>query len=65
MPPFSAAVLYQFASPVVDAIGMALAMMGMLNPMLAALVHVGSEVAFLLNSARLLSASSLKAFGRR
>jgi Cu+-exporting ATPase len=40
---------------VVDAIGMGLAFAGLLNPMLAALVHVGSELAFLLNSARLFS----------
>lgn len=40
---------------VVDALGMALAFAGLLNPMLAALVHVGSELAFLLNSARLFS----------
>jgi Cu+-exporting ATPase len=45
---------------VVDMIGMGLAFAGMLNPMLAALVHVGSELAFLLNSARLLSLSSFK-----
>jgi Cu+-exporting ATPase len=38
---------------VVDAIGMGLAFAGMLNPLLAALVHVGSELAFILNSARL------------
>lgn len=44
---------------VVDAVGMALAFAGLLNPMLAALVHVGSEVGFLLNSARLFSFRSL------
>ncbi len=38
---------------VVDAVGITLAFMGLLNPMVAALVHVGSEMAFLLNSARL------------
>lgn len=38
----------------VDVIGMALAFAGGLSPILAALVHSGSEVIFLLNSARLL-----------
>jgi P-type Cu+ transporter len=34
---------------------MALAAAGVLTPVLASLVHVGSELAFILNSARLLS----------
>ena len=38
----------------VDLIGMALAAVGLLGPLLAALVHVGSESAFILNSARLI-----------
>jgi Cu+-exporting ATPase len=38
----------------VDAIGMALASVGLLNPTLAAFIHVTSELAFILNSARLL-----------
>jgi Cd2+/Zn2+-exporting ATPase/Cu+-exporting ATPase len=38
----------------VDAAGMGLAAMGLLNPLLAALIHVGSELIFILNSARLL-----------
>ena len=38
----------------VDAIGIALAAFGFLNPLLAAFIHVGSELAFILNSARLL-----------
>lgn len=38
----------------VDAIGIGLAAFGFLNPLLAAFIHVGSEMAFLLNSARLL-----------
>ncbi len=37
----------------VDGLGMALAFAGVLNPLLAALIHVGSEAVFLLNSARL------------
>jgi heavy metal translocating P-type ATPase len=39
---------------VVDAIGMALAAIGVLGPLLAAFVHVTSELMFILNSARLL-----------
>jgi Cd2+/Zn2+-exporting ATPase/Cu+-exporting ATPase len=38
----------------VDAIGVGLAAVGLLNPVLAALIHVASELAFILNSARLL-----------
>ncbi|PSC03549.1 cadmium-translocating P-type ATPase [Alsobacter soli] len=41
----------------VDAVGIVLAAVGLLNPMLAAFIHVGSEIAFLLNSARLLPAA--------
>lgn len=37
----------------VDAIGIALACVGLLSPIIAALIHVGSELAFILNSARL------------
>ena len=39
----------------VDAAGVALAAFGFLNPVLAALIHVTSEMLFILNSARLLS----------
>jgi P-type Cu+ transporter len=38
---------------VVDSIGVALAAFGFLNPLLAAFIHVSSEMAFILNSARL------------
>ncbi len=38
----------------VDAVGMALAAIGLLNPLLAAFIHVASELTFILNSARLL-----------
>jgi heavy metal translocating P-type ATPase len=38
----------------VDGVGVGLAACGFLNPMVAALVHVASELAFILNSARLL-----------
>jgi Cd2+/Zn2+-exporting ATPase/Cu+-exporting ATPase len=38
----------------VDDAGVALAAFGLLNPALAALIHVCSELVFILNSARLL-----------
>ena len=38
----------------VDALGIGLAAFGMLNPLLAAFIHVASELTFILNSARLL-----------
>jgi Cd2+/Zn2+-exporting ATPase/Cu+-exporting ATPase len=38
----------------VDAAGVGLAAFGLLNPLLAAFIHVSSELAFILNSARLL-----------
>ncbi len=38
----------------VDAFGIALAAAGLLNPLLAAFIHVASELTFILNSARLL-----------
>jgi len=38
----------------VDAVGIGLAAFGLLNPLLAAFIHVASELAFILNSARLL-----------
>ncbi|HET9105877.1 MAG TPA: cation-translocating P-type ATPase [Steroidobacteraceae bacterium] len=40
----------------VDTLGIALAAVGLLNPLLAAFIHVASELAFILNSARLLPA---------
>jgi Cu+-exporting ATPase len=40
----------------VDAVGVGLAAVGFLNPLLAAFVHVASELTFILNSARLLPA---------
>jgi len=39
---------------VVDSIGVGLAAFGFLNPLIAAFIHVSSEMAFILNSARLL-----------
>jgi heavy metal translocating P-type ATPase len=41
----------------VDAAGMGLAAFGLLNPVWAALIHVSSELLFILNSARLLARS--------
>lgn len=40
----------------VDALGIVLAGLGLLDPLLAAFIHVASELAFILNSARLLAA---------
>jgi P-type Cu+ transporter len=49
---------------VVDSIGVGLAAFGFLNPLLAAFIHVSSELVFILNSARLVPPTSLaKAFG--
>ncbi|MGB7844068.1 MAG: HAD-IC family P-type ATPase [Candidatus Acidiferrum sp.] len=42
----------------VDSIGIGLAAFGFLNPLLAAFIHVASEMAFILNSARLLPPAS-------
>jgi heavy metal translocating P-type ATPase len=42
----------------VDAVGVLLAAFGLLNPVLAALIHVSSELLFILNSARLLPRSA-------
>jgi cation transport ATPase len=40
----------------VDGVGVVLAALGILNPVLAALIHVSSELLFIGNSARLLPA---------
>ena len=45
----------------VDALGIALAALGLLNPLLAAFIHVASELTFILNSARLLPGRSAAA----
>jgi len=42
----------------VDALGILLASIGLLNPLLAAFIHVSSELAFILNSTRLLPTST-------
>ncbi len=50
----------------VDGIGVALAAFGLLNPVLAALIHVSSELFFILNSARLLpKLGAARAFAER
>ena len=43
----------------VDAFGVGLAAFGFLNPLVAAFIHVASELAFILNSARLLPGTSV------
>jgi heavy metal translocating P-type ATPase len=48
-------VMFNFAGTIaIDLIGMGLAAFGYLTPILAAFIHVGSETAFILNSARLI-----------
>jgi heavy metal translocating P-type ATPase len=42
----------------VDSVGVGMAAMGFLNPLLAAIIHVVSELAFILNSTRLLPGGS-------
>ncbi len=44
---------------IVDTIGIGLAAVGVLGPLLAAFIHVSSELVFILNSARLLPAKAL------
>jgi Cd2+/Zn2+-exporting ATPase/Cu+-exporting ATPase len=52
-------ILFNFAGTlIVDSVGVGLAALGLLNPLLAAFIHVSSELAFILNSARLLPAAS-------
>ena len=49
-------ILQNFAGTlIVDTIGMALAAFGYLNPLLAAFIHVSSELTFIGNSARLMA----------
>jgi Cd2+/Zn2+-exporting ATPase/Cu+-exporting ATPase len=43
-----------YGTIIVDAIGIALAFLGFLNPLLAAGIHVASELTFIANSARLI-----------
>jgi P-type E1-E2 ATPase len=54
-------ILFNFAGTLaVDAVGVCLAAAGVLTPLLAAIVHVSSEMAFILNSARLVPISGLR-----
>ena len=50
------AIIFQnfYGTLIVDAIGIGLAAVGFLNPLLAAFIHVASELTFILNSTRLL-----------
>ncbi len=51
-------IMFNFAGTLgVDGVGVGLAAFGFLNPVLAVLIHVTSELIFILNSARLLSRS--------
>jgi P-type E1-E2 ATPase len=43
-----------YGTLIVDAVGIGLAAAGLLNPLLAAFIHVASELTFILNSTRLL-----------
>jgi len=45
---------------VIDSVGVALAAFGVLNPLLAAFIHVSSELAFILNSTRLLPGTMVR-----
>ncbi|WOJ91174.1 HAD-IC family P-type ATPase [Methylocapsa polymorpha] len=47
----------------VDVVGIGLAAVGILNPLMAAFIHVASEMAFILNSARLLPAADRESTG--
>jgi heavy metal translocating P-type ATPase len=47
-------IMFNFRGTImVDTLGIVLAFLGLLAPIIAALIHVGSELAFILNSARL------------
>ena len=47
-----------------DTIGIRLAAVGLLNPLLAAFIHVASELTFILNSTRMLAPSQIEIVGR-
>jgi P-type Cu+ transporter len=48
---------------IVDVAGIGLAAVGILNPLMAAFIHVASEMTFILNSARLLPAADRTGVG--
>lgn len=54
-----------YATLAVDAAGIVMAAMGFLNPLLAAFIHVSSELAFILNSTRMLPRVTGGADGRQ
>jgi len=57
-------IYFNFAGTLaVDAVGVALAAMSVLTPLLAAIIHVASEMAFILNSARLVPAPGRRSRG--
>jgi len=51
------AIIFQnfYGTLIVDSIGIGMAAVGLLNPLLAAFIHVASELTFILNSTRLLA----------
>jgi len=54
-------ILFNFAGTLaVDALGVCLAAVGVLSPLLAAIIHVTSELTFMLNSARLVPRASVR-----
>ncbi|HOV20913.1 MAG TPA: heavy metal translocating P-type ATPase, partial [Ottowia sp.] len=59
------AIIWQnFAGTIgIDLVGIALAAFGLLGPLLAAFIHVASELTFILNSARLLPQARRTSFG--
>ena len=54
-----------YGTLIVDSIGIGMAAAGMLNPLLAAFIHVASELTFILNSTRLLAPRHGVSKGRR
>jgi cation transport ATPase len=61
------AIIFQnfYGTLIVDAIGIGLAAAGLLNPLLAAFIHVASELTFILNSTRLLPSRRAEAISHR
>jgi P-type Cu+ transporter len=53
-----------YGTLMVDTVGVGLAAVGLLNPLLAAFIHVSSELTFILNSTRLLPSSNAPAIVR-
>jgi heavy metal translocating P-type ATPase len=61
------AIIFQnfYGTLIVDTIGISLAAAGLLNPLLAAFIHVASELTFILNSTRLLPSRRPEAISHR